>query len=126
MKYLAVALAGLGLVAVVGLYTGNYLADTSELLLDQAFQVRKLVQEGDWEGARQKLDELTLQWDQYKGRWELFIDHTEVDTVDEIVGRIRPVLAARDKVRLQLELESLLRRLRDVPEKYNFKWQNIL
>jgi len=81
-------------------YTAQLCQDIDDLLI----QLNDHVKEEDWEAATTKTEKLKEQWDHADFFWSTFVDHKEIDFVDESVARIALLVKIKKRDELLVEI----------------------
>lgn len=114
-------------VFVVGTVVLNhYVNVSSKKLLDEVEELHVLVEKNKWPDSKKQFAGLKEGWESTKKRWQFFLGHHEMDTIDIVLSRLEQYLEVKDKA-LVLGQTAELRLLIDhIKGKEGFMPGNIL
>jgi len=116
------------LALLVGGVSGMYL-QTSMLYreIDRAFQdLTTKVENENWEAAQKKTGSLKDQWSQAEEFWATFMDHQEIELVDESINKIDSLVQIKEQNDLLVEIHLARSFLYRLKEKESPSIKNIL
>jgi hypothetical protein len=116
----------LACLVTVGIWSARKLDSEAGVLLDITGQIRRSLEERDYEQAQSGCDLLIAKWEEYHPHWTMLINHQEMDHIFESVNKLRQFLRFKDDVDSWAELDTLIHFIHHVPEKESLSIQNLL
>jgi len=114
-------------ITVTGVYTMQYYTSIIYRELDLTLvKLTDKVENHKWDRARQKTDVLEERWSSAEFFWSTFMDHQEIDLVDESIERIVFLCEMEDEKEAYIELNLARRYLYRLQEKESIDVKNIL
>ena len=126
-KTLTIAIVGFIITSIIAFICQNYLEKSSQSLLKDVDSLKVLIIANKSELTDKVKEPLLEEWEKTKKIWSTLIDHSELDSIEEIVKRIEVLLSNTDEeTELLAELNRLEFYLQHIPEKERFALENIL
>ena len=126
-KTLTIAIVGFIITSIIAFICQNYLEKSSQSLLKDVNALKVLIIANKSELTDKVKEPLLEEWEKTKKIWSTLIDHSELDSIEEIVKRIEVLLSNTDEeTELLAELNRLEFYLQHIPEKERFALENIL
>ena len=111
---------------LLGLLSSWYLNRPQQALADQLEDSAWLALSGQWEKARKGVEEARKSWEQRRGLWAVFADHTPMEEIDAQFSRLTVYAAAREKGSFAAACTTLARQLEALGGAQQLRWQNVL
>lgn len=125
-RNLIIALSGLIIITLFGIYIENYLKKSAEVITKIIDEIEKTVIIVEIDSAKEKLNELNEEWERTKDKWSMLIDHEEMDNVEETIQYIEIFIDETDRqADLLAEINKLRFYIEHIPEKESFLVKNI-
>ncbi len=124
----------ISLIIIIAIITGNYItqnyteATVSELSADLNELRQEVVQEDelvDWEGAKQKLEEIEEAWTKRYEKMAYYIEHNELEKVRTSLTGIKSYTEKKDAPEALNQLDSSIFILEHIKEKNALDLENI-
>jgi len=115
------------LAVIVGFATFNYYhtGAIAADLQDSLSSIQQSLDEGDWEQARQGARQLNLHWEKADRWWTPFMDHREIDMLDEAIGRVSSLVEVRLKEEALVEVKAAKRMVQRIMDREGINLSNI-
>lgn len=116
MRILVIMLILMGIIVAFATVMNNQTVEISDELLNSLEEVRDKVENEQWKKANDKLILLRDQWERADDFWTPFIDHREIDTIEESIVRISSFVEEHQKEDALAEINvaiSMVERLRN-------------
>lgn len=126
MKRVVTAAVLLIVLAVSCFGSYRYIACTSASLDRAAGEVFSRVEAGNFDAARQEMDEAYASWRGRRSPLSALVRHNELDDIDRLYQRTRQALDNEDRNESLLQLRELRAMLRYLPEMEKPNYSNIL
>lgn len=104
----------------------NYIDESCNELLKDVEVLISLIEENKWTEAKVDLLELQDKWTEIKKRWQLFLGHYEMDSIDIAISRLEQYVKIEDKSSSLGELAEFNFLVSHIKDKEKLKLQNIL
>lgn len=115
MKPWAILLTAV-LLLLLALYSGWYLDRTANNLLAVLGDLRYSLEEENWALAESKAAAAEKEWERIVSCWQIFINHQEIDNIEQSLVRLKEFAAAREKADSLNELAVLMKSIGHIPE----------
>jgi len=126
-KTLTTAIVGFIVIIISGVFIQKYLENSSESLLKDVDALKFLISVNKNELTNKVKEPLLEEWEKTKKIWSVLIDHSELDSIEEIIKRIEILLSnTEEETELLAELNRLEFYLEHIPQKERFEIENIL
>jgi hypothetical protein len=106
--------------------TGIYIDRSSEKLLSYIETSRDAASKGDTETIHEQVKELRAKWEAAESRWEMLVDHREIDRIDTLMTHVQAMAAEGALEPLIPELEELAFFITHIDDKHKIRPENIL
>lgn len=114
-------------VFVAGIVVLNrYVNNSSGRLLDGVEKLHTLAENNRWSDLREQLTSFKKGWDSTKMRWQLFLGHHEMDTIDIVISRLEQYLEVEDKALILGQTAELRLLIDHIKSKEGFMLGNVL
>ncbi|KJS20423.1 MAG: hypothetical protein VR72_14905 [Clostridiaceae bacterium BRH_c20a] len=107
-------------------YSVSVLAQTTEDMTTILEKVEKAVLEHNWELAKLSMDEFEKHWDKKNFVWSLLIEHSEIDNIDISICHIKSYMKLQELTETYVEVKTLFKYLKHIPEIEKLTIQNLL
>ncbi len=104
----------------------KYIDSSCESLLEDVKELHSLVENNDWDDAKSQLSNLKEEWDKVKERWQLFLEHYEMDTIDITIARLSQYVDIEERVMSLGEVAEFELLIDHIKDKKDLKLANIL
>ena len=112
---------------ILGAFVLHRYIDTScEGLLENVKELHVSVEDDRWPDSKKQLSGLNKKWENTKKRWQLFLEHYEMDDIDIVLSRIEQYLEVEDKASALSETAELRILINHIKDKEGFMLENIL
>lgn len=112
---------------LVGAVMLNRYIDTScESLLEDVKQLHTFVEGNSWDDAKDQLTDLKAEWEKVKKRWQLFLEHYEMDTIDITISKLSQYVDIEERVMSLGEVAEFELLIDHIKDKKHLKLENIL
>lgn len=113
------------LIVVGGIYSERYLHQSSTALVTELQEVKSLVEQENWDAARESFEKFMNHWDRVRRIWAMFTDHFELDNIDMRLARGKEFIRAQDTVNVSVEFGEAIKLLEHIPERESLTLHNI-
>lgn len=113
-------------IVAFGVFTINMLKNEAENLHTVLIELEKNIYAEEWEKAKDIGKTVEKQWDKYKKKWPMLIDHFEIDNVNINLAELQAYILSNDKTESLSRLAALKILIKHIPERESFIIQNIL
>lgn len=115
------------IIFVVSAFVLHRYIDTScDGLLDNVKELHVSVEKDRWSDSKKQLSDLNEEWENTKKRWQLFLEHYEMDDIDIVLSRLEQYLEIKDKPSALSETAELRVLINHIKYKEGFMLENIL
>ncbi|MCK9268189.1 MAG: DUF4363 family protein [Alkaliphilus sp.] len=104
----------------------RYIDTSCKGLLDSVKELHVSVENDRWSDSKKQLSGLNEKWENTKKRWQLFLEHYEMDDIDIVLSRLEQYLEAEDKAPALSETAELRVLINHIKYKEGFMLENIL
>jgi Glu-tRNA(Gln) amidotransferase subunit E-like FAD-binding protein len=126
LKAAIIMLCIVAVVIALNAFTACYINNSSEKLLSYVNEAREAASKGDIEAIHEQVNKLRDEWEVYESRWEMLVDHREIDRIDTLVTHLQAMAAAGALEDLIPELEELAFFITHIDDKHKIRAENIL
>jgi len=114
-------------VFVTGTFTINQNINRScEKLLEDIKVLDQSVKNSEWNNAKDQLSNLKGEWEDTKKRWELFLEHYEMDAIDVTIARLDQFVEIEERTLSLGEIAEFRLLISHIQDKESLKLGNIL
>jgi len=103
----------------------SYTSQLCKELDDILIQLNQEISEENWSAASHKVSKLQNQWEQADVFWSTYIDHKEIDLVDESIARLSVLVQIKSQDDLLVEIGQTRRLLQRVKENETPEFHNV-
>lgn len=112
---------------IVGAFMLNkYIGTSCEKLLSSVEELHTLVENNKWSEAKEELTSLRKEWDNTKKRWQLFLEHYEMDTIDITIAKLGQYVDIEERALSLGEVAEFQLLISHIKDKEQIKLENIL
>jgi hypothetical protein len=79
----------------------------------------------NWEEAQNVIENIEEDWTITKKTWAMFLDHTEIDNIDESLSKLKKYIETREPSLALAEASTLKLFIVHIPEKEALNFENI-
>jgi len=114
------------LVIIVGFATFNYFhtAAIAGDLQDSLSSIRQHLEHEEWEHAQQVIDQLNSHWERADRWWTPFMDHREIDLLDQSIGKVSSLVEVRLQKEALVEVKVAKRMVHRIMEREGINLSN--
>lgn len=125
MRAVIIMLAIVAIILALNCYAGSFINDNSNELLSSIDKVKQAVQAGDLDAAGGRINDLRGEWESAESRWEVLVDHREVDRIDTLVTHLEGMAKAGTLDTMLPELDELSFFFKHINDKEKLRAENI-
>lgn len=125
MKPLLIIIIPLLVFIALALCLNYYIDSSASKLLVNIDDLKSQIDKGDWTRAKATIKDLDKSWGTTRRRWNMFIDHNEVDRIDDSMTRVGKWIELKEKKDCLVELAALSQALAHIPENEKLLIANI-
>lgn len=126
MRILVVTLIILAIFVVGTFMLNQYINSSCEKLLEDIELLNKYVESNEWNEAKTQLVNLKEQWESTKRKWQLFLEHYEMDSIDVAVARLDQYVKIEERSLALGEIAEFRLLISHIKSKESLKLGNIL
>ena len=127
MKYNIVSIAvTLPIILAAGIFFMAYTHTIANTFIDTTRRLEENARNGQWDHARQVLEDMSSDWDSKKSLLQLWVVHADTDDVSKYLGEARVGLALQDRSLLFVSTANLIESLEHLHHKDDLNLSNIL
>lgn len=124
-KQIIILIVSLVILVFGGLWEINYIEDTSRYLLSDINYIENLVKNEQYDIGASNLKNVEDTWKKLSGVWNIFVQHEEIDRVDELIIKYKTYILQNDKENAIVEGNSLKRVIEHIVSNQKVLAQNI-
>lgn len=110
-----------------GTFMLNRYIDTGcEKLLDSVKELHTSVEDSRWDDVKKQVSSLNKEWESTKNKWQLFLEHYEMDAIDIVLSRLEQYAEIENKAFAIGETAELRLLISHIQDKEGLKLINIL
>ena len=115
------------LLVIVGFASFIYhqTSEISEDLVASLSTIQQRVEQGEWEEAGKEITQLRAHWERADRWWTPFMDHREIDTLDQSITRATSLVKIRLQDEALVELDVAMRMVQRVRDREGINLSNI-
>lgn len=111
---------------IAGTFMVNqYINSSCEKLLEDIKVLDVSIKNSDWNSAKDQLIELKDRWKHTKKRWQLFLEHYEMDAIDIAIARLDQYVEIEDRSSALGEMGEFRLLISHIKDKESLKLENI-
>lgn len=126
MKQIIIIGVALTIIILLNCLQSSYLEKTSRYLLTDINEIDNCVKRKDFDAAYNGVEELELNWDMVKDRWDIFCDHDDVKEMTERVASVKVYARYQDTEELVNEYTLLEELIKHIIEAERLSFSNVL
>src|SRR5690554_3225749 len=126
MKPILIIIIPLALIIGFGLFTEHYIYSSASKITNQIEELQAQVNTEDWTRATHTIGDISDNWGKTRKRWNIYIDHMEVDKIDTLFTRVEKWIELEEKKDCLVELAALKQTILHIPENEKLIIPNIL
>ena len=116
MKQWIILILSIVIVIASGLWEIKYLEDTSRYALTDINYSRNLIQNSNFDMAKEQVNDISNTWDNIKTVWSIFVDHEEIGSIEEGITTYKSYVeleASDEAIAAANELERIFKHVVD-------------
>ena len=113
------------LILVFNGVASRQLETVTERLNRQVEELTRAVEEENWQQAQAIQEQLFTEWEQSRHSLQKYLDHSELETVDIVMVRVKAMTYACEKSDLIPELSELSRDIIHLTQRYELALENV-
>ncbi len=116
MKQWIILILSFVIVIASGLWEIKYLEDTSRYALTDINYSRNLIQNSNFDMAKEQVNDISNTWDNIKTVWSIFVDHEEIGSIEEGITTYKSYVeleASDEAIAAANELERIFKHVVD-------------
>lgn len=114
------------LVLGFGIFTVNSLAKATEEITGNFEEIYNAIHEKNWKKAQEQIVYSQSLWNEHKTWWTVFINHQEIDNIDESFAKIGEYIKSGDMALSSGELVVLKQSIEHIPIMETVNLKNVL
>lgn len=111
---------------VGGISLNRYIDSSCKRLLNNVEELHGLVEGNKWEEAKDQLTDLKKEWEGVKKKWQLFLEHYEMDTIDITIAKLGQYVDIEERALSLGEVVEFQLLISHIKDKEHIKLENIL
>lgn len=124
-KQIITLIVSLVILIVGGLWEIKYIENTSRYLLSDINYIENLVQNEQYNKASNSFENIENTWKKLSAVWNIFVQHEEIDRVDELIINYKTYISQNDKENALVESNALKRVVLHIVENQKILVENI-
>ncbi len=109
-----------------GLYEIKYIQNTSNYFNADLNHIKNKIELEDYKIAEKHLKELEKDWNNIKKIWDIFINHEDIDKIEEEILKCKVNIQEKEKTETIQAIENLKRNFKNIANRKKIKVQNII
>ena len=97
MRLVIPIILGFAILFSISIASSHYINKASVVLVSELDAAEKLILSEQWEQAVQKIDEIQIQWSEYKDWWAIFINHSTLTSIEISINRLHQFSITEDR-----------------------------
>ncbi|HZK34845.1 MAG TPA: DUF4363 family protein [Bacillota bacterium] len=126
MKPILIIIIPLALFIGFGLFAEHYIYSSASEITNQIEELQAQVNNEDWTKASKTIGHISDNWTRTRKRWNIYIDHMEVDRIDTSFTKVEKWIELEEKKDCLVELAALKQTILHIPENEKLMIPNIL
>lgn len=102
------------------------ITETANDIADLLSSIEEAAYEENWESAIEDMKAVEDDWNNTRKKWQMLIDHQEIDNIDSTLVRVKSWIALEAKEDCVAELAALKLFILHIPERKALRITNIL
>lgn len=125
MKKLLLAAVIFTIIISSGILTIKSYSRASREISDKIWVASGYITFDNWDEAKKEIDNIEKLWAKTERKWEMLIDHLEIDNIEMSLKKTKKYIETKDKTLSLAELESLDFMVNHIYKKESFRLSNI-
>jgi len=125
VKAILMILIPLTLITGMGIFYQGMLREDADEISLRLEKLTEDVSRKNWEKATAGLAQFNKVWQPVRFKWQILIDHAEVDRIDESLARIKKMISVKEQKDCLVEIAVLQQCFLHIPEKEKLSLSNI-
>lgn len=126
MKVVVITILILIIFFVGAIFINQHVQFNSEQMKIHTMALDKLIEENMWEEANIHMHELEKSWSDTKKLWLLFMEHSEIDSIDTLTAKVKRFIEIEEREMALGEIVILQEVIDHIIKKQSIKLSNIL
>ena len=126
MKQWIILILSFIIVIASGLWEIKYLEDTSRYALTDINYSRNLIQNSNFDMAKEQVNDISNTWDNIKTVWTIFVDHEEIGYIEEGITTYKSYVELEESDQAIVAANELERIFKHVVDKQKLHVGNII
>jgi len=107
------------------LWVQHSMKKSSDILTQHFQSLEEAVKEEEWDKANMQLESIMKAWNSTKTKWQMLIDHQEVDNIDSTLARVIQYVKLKVKEDSLAEIAALKLYVTHIPSTESLKLENV-
>lgn len=125
MKMLFFSIIIILIIITSGMFIKLYLKNKTLQLNREIITINQLIEKGDWNYAHKITKILNDEWNSTEGKWALFINHHEIDSISSSLIKATQYVKYNDKENSSVYLSELKEYIDHIPDMEKLSLKNI-
>jgi len=125
MKTVVFIVVSLALIIGFGMFYTAMVDRQCNDMINRLEEVSGMIQNNNWESALSELRQADIKWQDIRKIWHAFTDHTNIDSIDESLVRLKALAKAQKAEDCLVEIAVLRKKLINVPARERLTLSNI-
>lgn len=125
MKQAIILIVVTAILIISGIWEMDYFNDSSQYVLSDINYIKNAVENNNFKMAKDHVAELNNTWDGVKKVWAMFIEHDEIDDIEEAMLKFKSYVAIQNKEESIVYAESLDNLFRHISERETINIPNV-
>ena len=125
MKQGIILVLSLILLIFSGIWEINYLSKTSKYALSNIEYSKNALLNDNFDMAGNQIEDLEEDWKNMKVVWNMFVDHSEIDSIEETLVEYNEYIMQKNKEEALVRAELLLRNFNHIVDKQKVRAENV-
>lgn len=104
----------------------QYIDHSCDRLLENINGLHSSIEKNSWHNAKKQLVDLKEEWESVKKRWQLFLEHYEMDAIDITIARLDQYVDIEERALSLGEVAEFRLLISHIKDKERLKLENIL
>lgn len=107
------------------IWVQNSITHTAHDIANHLSLLEDAISKEDWQAAAKEMTTVQYEWDHTKRRWQILIDHQEIDNIDSTLVKVKSWVDQESKEECMAELATLKLFVLHIPEREALRITNI-
>jgi hypothetical protein len=125
MKQVIILIAVTVILILSGIWEIKYFDESSQYVLSDVGYIKNAVANNNFKLAKAHIAELNKTWDDVKNVWSMFIEHQEIDNIEEAMMKFKSYVETENKEESIVYAESLDNLYRHVSDREDIDPSNV-